>query len=150
MLDQSVLPLPVSLRTRKSHRLPLLSSSLLEQTFEYCYAFFRQEKNNVSVVAYVYQRANVVTCPTRLSYAIRSSRDASQHSVASRPFPLTTDNNIKCWCQPRALTEYETLQMAGVRPRHVSEIGGIGEPVSLREPLRALDEGEKNLFTLQP
>ncbi|CAM9809042.1 unnamed protein product, partial [Scytosiphon promiscuus] len=32
-------------RTRKSHRLPLASSSLLDQTFEYCYAFFRQERN---------------------------------------------------------------------------------------------------------
>lgn len=51
--------------------------------------------------------------------------------------------NIKCWCQPGALTKYETLQMAGVRPRHVSEISGAGEPVSLREPLRALDEGEE-------
>ncbi|CAM9961336.1 unnamed protein product, partial [Ectocarpus sp. 12 AP-2014] len=32
-------------RTRKSHRMPLMSSSLLDQTFEYCYAFFRQERN---------------------------------------------------------------------------------------------------------
>lgn len=34
-------------RTRKSHRMPLISSSLLDQTFEYCYAFFRQERNEV-------------------------------------------------------------------------------------------------------
>ncbi|CAM9637884.1 unnamed protein product, partial [Phaeothamnion confervicola] len=34
-------------RTRRSFGLPLFSSSLLEQSFEYCYAFFRQEKNTV-------------------------------------------------------------------------------------------------------
>ncbi|CAM9707718.1 unnamed protein product [Pylaiella littoralis] len=32
-------------RTRKSHRLPLTGSSSLDQTFEYCYAFFRQQRN---------------------------------------------------------------------------------------------------------
>jgi hypothetical protein len=32
-------------RTRKSGGLPLFSTPLLEQTFEYCYALFRQERN---------------------------------------------------------------------------------------------------------
>lgn len=45
--------------------------------------------------------------------------------------------------------KYESLQMAGLRPRHVSEISGLGEPVSLREPLRALGEGEEIFFILQ-
>lgn len=40
-------------RTRKSHRLPLLKSSLLGQSFEYCYAFFRQERNEVRLLTWL-------------------------------------------------------------------------------------------------
>ncbi|KAG5188459.1 hypothetical protein JKP88DRAFT_304182 [Tribonema minus] len=48
-------------RIRKSLGLPLFSSSLLEQTFEYCYALFRQEKNAECARGYFQKSVVLVT-----------------------------------------------------------------------------------------
>lgn len=46
-------------RIRKSFGLPLFSASLLEQTFEYCYALFRQEPNPACARGY-FQKSVVI------------------------------------------------------------------------------------------
>jgi hypothetical protein len=48
-------------RVRKSRGLPLFSSSLLEQTFEYCYSLFRQERNAGCARGYFQKSVVLVT-----------------------------------------------------------------------------------------